>query len=186
MKQLVVLVGLPGSGKTAYQREHPDWVVVSRSAIRQTMFRLTFDPAVEPTVDRVFHAALIEALDCCAEVVCVDEPNLAPAERAGWVEVARLSGRQPIACVMSDECTDSSYESMQRNLKRLAVEQPYLRIRTFPRTAYDALAAQYEPVADSEGFVEIRRAPRATLVRAAPRQAARVHPEREPLPLFSS
>ncbi len=186
MKQLVVLVGLPGSGKTAYQREHPDWVVVSRAAIRQTMFRLTFDPAVETTVDRVFHAALIEAVDSCAEVVCVDEPNLAPAERARWVEVARLAGRQPIACVMPEECAESSYERMQRNLKRLAVEQPHLRIPTFPRAAYDALAAGYEPVGEGEGFAEIRQAPRAALVRPAVRQAARVRPEREPLPLFSS
>ncbi len=187
MKQLVVLVGLPGSGKTAYQREHPEWVIVSRSAIRQSMFRSSFDPEFEDTVDRVFHAALVEAVDSPADVVCIDEPNLTRNERAPYVELARIAGRGPIAHVMAEGSPDVAYERMQRNMKRLAFEKPHLRVRPFPRRTYDALASRYEPVDETEGFttIESTLAPGPTVVRA-PVPPTRGRLEREPLPLFSS
>jgi predicted kinase len=187
MKELIVLVGLPGSGKTAHQREHPDWVIVSRSAIRQAMFRCSFDPAFEATVDRIFHSALVEALDSPADVVCIDEPNLTCEERAPFVELAKLSSREPVAHVMAEVPTEAAYERMQRNLKRLAFEKPHLRMRSFPRKAYEALAGRYEPVDDAEGFSVIERstAPAFAGVRAVV-ASTRGKIEREPLPLFTS
>jgi predicted kinase len=190
MKQLVVLIGLPGSGKTAYQREHPDWVVVSRSAIRQSMFRCSFDAAFEGTVDRIFHAALVEALDSPADIVCVDEPNLTREERAPFVELARLSGRDSIAHVMIEAPVDVAYERMQRNLKRLAFEKPHLRVRAFPRKVYELLASRYELVEDGEGFSSVERAGAPALAGTRPSAKVVVSTggklEREPLPLFTS
>jgi predicted kinase len=188
MKRLVVLVGLPGSGKTSYQREHSDWVVVSRSAIRQTMFRCSYDVAFEETVNRIFHSAMLEALESPADVVCIDEPNLTRDERTPLIELSRLSGREPVAHVMPEISIDSAYERMQRNLKRLAFEKPYLRVRPFSRKTYDLLAEHYEPVDDAEGFTAVERAPFPTLTaaRTAVGTPARTRVEREPLPLFTS
>lgn len=190
VKQLVVLVGLPGSGKTAFQRGYPDWVVVSRSAIRQSMFRCSYDAASEDTVDRIFHASLVEALDSPAETVCIDEPNLACNERAPLVELARLCGREPIAHVMAEVAADVAYERMQRNLRRLAFEKPHLRVRPFPRKLYEQVAARYEPVGEDEGFSRVERT-RIETSSSAPAQNPAAPPsrgrlEREPLPLFSS
>jgi predicted kinase len=190
MKQLIVLVGLPGSGKTTYQREHPEWVLVSRAPIRQSMFRCSFDVASEETVDRIFHVALLEALDSPAEVVCIDEPNLTCEERAPFVELARLSGREPVALVMAEMAAEVAYERMQRNLRRLAFEKPHLRVRPFPRKAYELVVARYEPVTETEGFLRVERVG-ALPSTNNPSHAARVssprrQTEREPLPLFSS
>jgi predicted kinase len=186
MRQLVVLVGLPGSGKTAFQREHPEWVVVSRGPIREWMFRSTYDPAVESIVDRVFQSALVEAVDSPAEVVCVDEPNLTQAERRMLVELAQLSGREPHAHVLPMASPDALFERMERNLKRLALEKPYVRLRTFPRKAYAELVAQFEPVDRAEGFVSVTDVPSVTspFVRTSPSRA-KPAAARDPLPLFT-
>ncbi len=188
MKQLVVLVGLPGSGKTAYQCDHPDWVVVSRSAIRQAMFRCSYDATVEKTVDRIFHLALVEVLESAADIICVDEPNLTSSERATFVELARLAGRQPVAHVMPEIPIDVAYERMQRNLRRLAAERPHHRVHAFPRKAYDTLASAYEMVEEAEGFDAIERAvaPASLAQRPAAGATSRVRSERAPLPLFTS
>ncbi len=187
MRQLVVLVGLPGSGKTAFQREHPEWVVVARGAIREWMFRSTYDPAFESTVDRVFQSALVEAVDSPAEVVCVDEPNLTRADRLSLIELAQLSGREPHAHVLPMTSPDALYERMERNTKRLALEKPYLRLRAFPRKAYTDLVARYEPVDREEGFVSVTYVPtgappfgRAIGAKGRPADV------RDPLPLFTA
>ena len=44
MRQLVVLVGLPGSGKTLFHQKKSDWVVVSKDVIRQSIFGRSFEP----------------------------------------------------------------------------------------------------------------------------------------------
>ncbi len=187
MRQLVVLVGLPGSGKTAFQREHPEWVVVSRGAIREWMFRCSYDPAVEETVDRVFQAALVEALDSEADVVCIDEPNLTRAERLSLVELALLAGREPRAHVLPMASPDALYERMERNRKRLALEKPHLRLRSFPRTAFADLVAQYEPIDREEGFASVLYET-ATTPPLGTRMSTRGRPtaSRDPLPLFTS
>jgi len=59
MRQLVVLVGMPGSGKTSFHQKKSDWVVVSKNVIRQSMFGHSFEPEFEDAVDRIFAAALI-------------------------------------------------------------------------------------------------------------------------------
>ncbi|MCX6093797.1 MAG: AAA family ATPase [Candidatus Bipolaricaulota bacterium] len=187
MRQLVVLVGLPGSGKTAFQREHPEWVIVSRGAIREWMFRSTYDPAFESTVDRIFQCALVEAVDSSAESVCVDEPNLTRADRLSLVELAQLSGREPHAHVLPMTSPDALYDRMERNTKRLAIEKPYVRLRAFPRKAYADLVAQYEPVDREEGFVSVTYVPSVTppFGRAAGTKG-RPAAARDPLPLFTS
>jgi predicted kinase len=191
MRQLVVLVGLPGSGKTSFQREHPEWATVSRSAIRHSVFRCSFDPSHEATVDRIFHAALVETVDSPVETVCVDEPNLTRVERLAYAELARLSGRQLVARVFSPEPADALFERLERNLRRLALEKPHLSVRAFPRRVFDGLAAQYEPIESTEGFAEVvREESESALVAAATtdaRRSMRRQPvSRSPLPLFTS
>ena len=68
MKRLVVLVGLPGSGKTAFQKRHPEWAVVSKDAIRRGIFHSNHAPEYEDTVDRIFASTLVEVIDSDAEV----------------------------------------------------------------------------------------------------------------------
>jgi predicted kinase len=187
MRQLVVLVGLPGSGKTAFQREHPEWVVVSRGAIREWMFRGAYDRAHEDTVDRVFQAALVEALDSPTEIVCVDEPNLTRAERLSLVELAQLAGREPHAHVLPMTSPDALYERMERNRRRLGLEKPYLRLRSFPRKAYAELVSRYEPIDREEGFASVTYGAET----ASPYAGSGVvtkgkpAPARDPLPLFT-
>ncbi|MCK4581530.1 MAG: AAA family ATPase, partial [Dehalococcoidia bacterium] len=76
MRQLVVLVGLPGSGKTSFRERHPKWAVVSKDDIRRTVFHRDFDLDYEDAVERIFTAALVETVQSSAQVVCVDSTNL--------------------------------------------------------------------------------------------------------------
>ncbi len=188
MRELVVLVGLPGSGKTAFQRTHPDWAVVSRGTIRQGVFRCTYDADIEETVDRIYTAALIETLDSSANVVCIDGPNLTRTERQKYVELAHLCRRRPIAHVMPMSEPDVHFDRLQRNLKRLALEKPYLKVRKFPRHLFDAMADQYEEIdLVEEGFADVQweNVASSSGVTSGSRQAGRRKTApKEPLPLF--
>ncbi len=187
VNRLVLLVGLPGSGKSACAGRHPEWATVSKDALRRTIFHATYAPEHEAVVERVFSAAVVEVVASDAEVVCVDDLHLTAAERAELIELARVAGREPVAHVMPHEPLDELYARSRRGVERLAVQHPPLRIVELPRTRFDELVRRYEPVDRREGFARVHHetalAPDPTA--APPRERRRQREEkREPLPLF--
>ncbi len=189
MKRLIVLVGLPGSGKTSFQKRHPEWAVVSKDAIRRGIFHCNYAPEYEDVVDRVFAAALVEVIGSDAEVVCVDDLNLTCDTRVELIELARLAGREAVAYVMPFEPLDELFSRAQRNLERLSASEPHVRVADLPRARFEELVGSYDPVDLREGFarvetIDVLGAEEASA--ASPKEAARRRRvgKREPLPLF--
>lgn len=189
-RQLVVLVGLPGSGKTSFRKRRPQWAVVSADEVRRTVFHCDYDPAYEDAVKRIFAATLVEVVESSVAVVCVDSTNLTRAERQPLVEVARLTGREPIAHVMPVLSLDVLYARKQEELQVLSREHPEIRVNGFPRDRYEAVYRRYEDVGDDEGFTQVVREVLPVLPRREARRLRRAPAERvsdpEPLPLFVS
>lgn len=187
MKRLVVLVGPPGSGKTAFQKRHPEWAIVSKDAIRHGIFHCNHAPEYEDVVDRVFAAALVEVIGSDAEVVCVDDLNLTRNTRAELIELAQLAGREAVAYVMPFEPLDELFSRTQRNLERLSSSEPHSRLTDLSRARLEELINSYEPVDAREGFARVERIDVLEVEEASsgrpPRRRRRVE-RREPLPLF--
>lgn len=190
MKQLVVLVGLPGSGKTSFRMRYPQWAAVSADDIRRTVFHCDFDPVYEDAVERIFATVLVEAVESAAPVVCVDKTNLTRPERQSLIEVARLSSREPIAHVMPLLSLDMLYERKQEALSVLGREHPEVKVNGLPFDVYERMYRRYEEVREDEGFARVLRETSLPLPPARrPRTARReVEPTKglDPLPLFVS
>lgn len=192
MRQLVVLVGLPGSGKTAWHQKKSDWVVVSKDIIRQSVFRRSYEPEYEDAVDRIFLATLIEAAESSADVVCVDDLNLLRRERRGYVELGQMTGREPIAVVLPYDPIDEIYQLVQSQLAELAKDFPTMKVAAFPRDRFDAMLRCYEAVLQDEGFSRIQREERLPLASSITRPQPVVRREKKkreekknPIPLFA-
>ncbi len=188
MKELVVLVGLPGSGKTSFRNRHPEWAVVSKDDIRRNVFHRDFDLEYEDAVNRIFAAMLVEAVDSPVQVVCVDNTNLTRAERAPLIEVAKISGRLPIAYVMPILPWKTLYARKLQQLEELSHARPDIRIGGFPEERYEMMYHRYEEVSEEEGFARVFRdvevIPAANRSRRQRRVRAKVPNKLEPLPLF--
>jgi len=192
MRELVVLVGLPGSGKTSFRERHPKWAVVSKDDIRRTVFHRDFDLDYEDVVERIFSAALVETVQSSVQVVCVDSTNLTRAERQPLIEVACLSGRTPIAHVMPLLPLEVMYERKQQQLEDLARDYPRLKVSGFPKDRYEMMYNRHEAVGEDEGFSKIinevpllsplRHKKRTRMAR---RKRIRRVDELKPLPLFA-
>jgi len=157
MKRLVVLVGLPGSGKTAFQKRHPEWAIVSKDAIRRGIFHCNHAPEYEDVVNRIFASTLVEVIDSDAEVVCVDDLNLARDARGELIGLAQLAGRETIAYVMPYEPIDALFVRTQCNLERLSASDPDVRLTDLSRARFDELVHAYDPVDVREGFTRVER-----------------------------
>jgi len=195
MRQLVVLVGVAGSGKTTFRLQHPDWIIVSKDVIRQTVFHRDYDPVFEDSVEGIFGSTLIETVESEADVVCVDNTNLTVEERRRLIEVGKLAGREIVAYVMRLLSADELYDRKTRQLEELADTFPDLVVRGFERERFEMFYQQYEPPLETEGFDRII----ADVVPVAPRRrrTQRDHVKRvrkrseigvtslDPLPLFA-
>jgi len=186
-----VLVGPPASGKSAFQRSHLDWVVVSKNDLRACMFRALYVAPDEETIERVYASALVEAIGSDAKVVCVDALNLSSKTRVSLIEMARIAGRRPTAHVMPMLSVDEHEAGIRRNIQALRKERPHLRISGPSRQDLEALLADYTRVSVTEGFYDIvwHEAPRVSnvvpdAVTASQVRSRKRSERREPLPLF--
>ncbi|MFC2105929.1 AAA family ATPase [Candidatus Bipolaricaulota bacterium] len=191
MRQLVVLVGMPGSGKTSFHQKKSDWVVVSKDVIRQSMFGRSFEPEFEDAVDRIFATALIETAESSAEVVCVDDLNLLRKERRSHVELGQLTGREVVAVVMPHDPIDELYQLVQFQLDELKKNSPKMRVANFPRDRFDAMLRCYEALQPEEGFARIMHEEKLPMVSGITKPKMIIRRERKvreekqhPIPLF--
>jgi predicted kinase len=193
MRQLVVMVGLPGSGKTALHQKNSDWAVVSKDVIRQSVFRRSYEPEFEDAVDRIFLSTLIETAESSAEVVCVDDLNLLRKERKAYIELGEMTGRQLVAVVMPYDPIDEIYQRVELQLNELSKSFPKMRVTTFPRDRFDAMLRCYEAVLPDEGFSQILREEKLSLVSGVTelqpvvrRERKKREEKRNPIPLFAA
>ena len=98
MKDFVILVGLPGSGKTTYaQNAYPDYTRLSFDSIRKEMGIMTEGekrmgtPEQEAMMRDVFQKRLSNAISEGKEIV-IDNTNLKRKYRKQLVDMARKNG----------------------------------------------------------------------------------------------
>jgi len=136
MAECVILVGLPGAGKTTFYRQR----------LERTHLHISKDlfPSSarnkQARQDALLHEALVSGRS-----VAVDNTNVSAAERAGIVAIARAHGAR-VACVF---IVASTREAVGRNERRDGREK-------VPKVAIFTKAKRLEIPQMSEGFDDLR------------------------------
>ncbi len=144
--RLVVLVGLPGSGKSTYVEELGGAAVLSSDTIR----RLLADDETDQTIhDRVFQTLrylLRQRLAIGRPVTYIDATNLTPEERRPYLGIGQAYG-----CEVEAIFFDVPLEvCRQRNARRH---------RVVPEDALAKMAAKLTPPTTAEGFARVTVVP---------------------------
>jgi predicted kinase len=129
--ELVILVGLPGAGKTSFFRDRFEatHVHISKDRLRNRRDK------------QARQLALIDEALAAGRSVVVDNVNAAVADRAALLEAGRRHGAR-MSCYLL--ATDVG-ECLRRNRERVGRER-------VPNVAIAAAAKRYQPPTRSEGF----------------------------------
>jgi predicted kinase len=90
--KVVVLVGLPGSGKSTYL-ERAGAVGLSSDAVRKLLADDETDQTIHERVFQTVRFLLRQRLEIGRAVTYIDATNLRPEERKPYVEIVRLRSR---------------------------------------------------------------------------------------------
>ncbi len=131
MTELVILVGLPGAGKTSFYRER-----FAATHVHVSKDRMPHRRDRQAQQLRLVHAAL-----AAGRSVVVDNVNASAADRAPLIAEARRHG----ARVAAYELTTPVAACRERNRARTGREQ-------VPAVAIHAAARRWQPPAWAEGF----------------------------------
>jgi predicted kinase len=136
--RIVVLVGLPGSGKSTYI-DQLGVVSLSSDAIRKL---LADDETIQTIHDRVFQTmryVLRHRLALRRPVTYIDATNLTPEERRPYIGIGKALG-----CAL-----EAVYFDVPLAVCR---ERNRTRPRVVPDEALAAMAAKLVPPSEAEGF----------------------------------
>jgi predicted kinase len=146
-----MLVGLPGSGKSTWAKDHmatnPQCVVVSRDALRHMVRAGTyvFDPILEPAIRDAADAALCSFIKDGFNVI-LDETHVHAVRRADVLNL--MKDKASVIAVVFPDLGDQTLERRVNGDARGYSRERWAEVIHNMRTTY-------EPPVQSEGFAEI-------------------------------
>ena len=157
--RLIVLVGLPGSGKSTWVANQR-LTALSSDHLRELLLDDATAQSANAEVFRYLRALVRSRLRLGREMTVVDATNLTRNERKVWVRIAGEFGAEAEAVwfdVPLEECKRRNQE----------------RSRVVPDEAMDRLAKKFTPPELSEGFARVEAVRGQTRSTAAAESAPR-------------
>jgi predicted kinase len=140
-KKLIVLVGLPGSGKSTWA-DRQGVGVLSSDAVRALLTGDAEDQSVNRLVFPTLRYLLAKRIEAGAETTILDATSLTAKERRAWVRTAEALGCEAEAVF---------FDTPLATCKARNATRP----RVVPEEVMDRFAARLVPPSEAEGFTKI-------------------------------